>query len=371
MSDLEQTSAFLFYNDEHGKISIQVVIGEETVWMSVKGIAELFDIDRSGILKHIQNVYETAELEEKATCAKIAQVQKEGNRDVNRVVDFYNLDMIIAVGYRVNSFKATRFRQWATRILKEYLVKGFVLDDERLKQGNNLFNKDYFKDLLERIREIRASEKMFYEKVKEIYATSVDYDKDDPTTAKFFSTVQNKLEFAVVGMTSPEIIKGRANAKLPHMNLKVWKNSKKDGDIQKSDVTVAKNYLEEEEIKMLNLLVSAFLDYAEIQAQKTTLIKMSEWLNRLDAFLKFYDYPVLNNAGKVSKDVANKHAETEYSKYKVLRDNKSSTEFGKVVSAIKSTGHLPEELKIEPQELSTFDKQLKGMLATPPPDKNK
>lgn len=370
MNELENSSSFLFYNDETGKISVQVIIGDETVWITQRGMGDIFDVESNTITYHIGEIYKSNELEQNSTARKIRVVQKEGNRDVNRNIDFYNLDMVIAVGYRVNSYKATKFRQWATKILKEYLIKGFVLDDERLKQGNNLFNKDYFKELLERFREIRASEKLFYEKVKEIYATSVDYDKSDPLTIKFFSTVQNKLEYAIVGMTSAEIIKKRANASLPYMNLKTWKNVKKDGDIQKIDVTVAKNYLNEDELRKLNTLVNMFLDYAELQAERNKLMKMNDWVEKLNQFLKFNEYPVLDNAGKISKDVADKFAHDEYQKYKVLQDKKGVKEFIKIVDEIKTTGHLPKEVEIKKDENSTFDTQLKGLLNVPPPNKD-
>lgn len=370
MNEVEHTSSFLFYNDEAGKLSVQVIIGNETVWITQRGMSDIFDVEANTITYHIGEIYKSNELQEDSTTRKIRVVQKEGNRDVNRNIDFYNLDVIIAVGYRVNSFKATRFRQWATRILKDYLIKGFVLDDERLKQGNNLFNKDYFKDLLDRVRDIRASEKMFYEKVKEVYATSVDYDKDDPLTVKFFSTVQNKLEFAIVGKTSAEIIKERANSILPYMNLKTWKNAKKEGDIQKSDVTVAKNYLNPDELRKLNGLVNMFLDYAESQAERNKLMKMNDWSNKLDQFLNFNEYPVLDNAGKMRKDIADKFAQDEYYKYKVLRDNRNAAEFGMVINSIKETGHLPDEFEIKKNEITDFDTQLKGLLSVPPPKKD-
>ena len=370
MNEVEHTSSFLFYNDEAGKLSVKVIIGNETVWITQRGMSDIFDVEANTITYHIGEIYKSNELQEDSTTRKIRVVQKEGNRDVNRNIDFYNLDVIIAVGYRVNSFKATRFRQWATRILKDYLIKGFVLDDERLKQGNNLFNKDYFKDLLDRVRDIRASEKMFYEKVKEVYATSVDYDKDDPLTVKFFSTVQNKLEFAIVGKTSAEIIKERANSILPYMNLKTWKNAKKEGDIQKSDVTVAKNYLNPDELRKLNGLVNMFLDYAESQAERNKLMKMNDWSNKLDQFLNFNEYPVLDNAGKMRKDIADKFAQDEYYKYKVLRDNRNAAEFGMVINSIKETGHLPDEFEIKKNEITDFDTQLKGLLSVPPPKKD-
>ncbi|GAB2840901.1 virulence RhuM family protein [Ferruginibacter profundus] len=373
--EINGSSRFLFYNGVDGKIHVQVIIGDETVWMTQAGMADVFGIDRTGITKHIQNIYETGELQRDTTSAKNALVQKEGDREVTRSVDFYNLDVIIAVGYRVNSYQATQFRIWATRILREYLIKGFALDDERLKQGNNLFNKDFFKELLDRIREIRASEKMFYEKIRDLYATSVDYDKNAPETIAFFAKIQNKLEYAIVGQTAAEIIKTRANSELPNMNLKTFKNAKRGGDIQKADVTVAKNYLEEKEIRELNTLVTMFLDYAELQAERNKLMKMKDWIQRVDAFLRFNEYSVLENAGSIRKDVADNFAHTEYAKYKIIQDKDQTAEFKKALDIMKSTGRLPTEsthtANTKKNELTDFDKQLKGLLSVPPPKKSK
>lgn len=369
--DLEKNSDFLFYNAEDGKIKVQVIVGDDTVWVTQRGMAEIFDVEVPAISKHTTNIYEEGELEEASTVSKMEIVQLEGTREVKRTVEFYNLDMIIAVGYRVNSYNATKFRKWATSVLKEYLIKGFALDDERLKQGNNLFNKDFFKELLERIREIRASEKMFYEKVRDLYATSVDYDKNAPETIKFFQTVQNKLEYAVVGKTAAEIIKARANAQLPNMNLKTFKNAKKEGEVQKADVTVAKNYLEENEIKELNGIVTMFLDYAENQAQRNRLIKMQNWVDRLDAFLRFNEYKVLDNAGSVRKDVADKFAQGEYAKYKIIKDNDKAIEFNSVVKVIGTTGRLPTPKADEETPSKDFDDGLRRMLGTKPPKKDK
>ena len=369
--DLEKNSDFLFYNADDGKIKVQVIVGDDTVWVTQRGMAEIFNVEVPAISKHTSNIYEEGELEEIPTISKMEIVQMEGTREVKRTVEFYNLDVIIAVGYRVNSFNATKFRKWATSVLKEYLIKGFALDDERLKQGNNLFNKDFFKELLERIREIRASEKMFYEKVRELYATSVDYDKDAPETIKFFQTVQNKLEYAVVGKTAAEIIKARANAQLPNMNLKTFRNAKKEGEVQKADVTVAKNYLEENELKELNGIVTMFLDYAENQAQRNRLIKMQNWVDRLDAFLRFNEYKVLDNYGSVRKDVADKFAHNEYAKFKIIRENDKAVDFNNAVKDISTTGRLPASKVDEESPSKSFDNNLKGLLNTPPPKKNK
>lgn len=376
MKDITNTSKFLFYSGRDGQIHVQVILGEETVWANQSSIAEMFGIDRSGITKHIQNIYDTGELEVNSTCAKIAQVQKEGGREVTRSVEFYNLDMIIAVGYRVNSYRATQFRIWATKILKEYLVKGFALDDERLKQGNKLFNQDYFKELLERIKEIRASERMFYEKITDLYATAVDYDKHDPQTHAFFAKVQNKLEFAIVGKTSAEIIRTRADAKMPYMGLKTWKNAKKEGKVQKSDVTIAKNYLNQDELRKLNSLVNMYLDYAESQAERNKIMTMNDWAAKLDAFLKFNEYEILTDAGKISKNVANSFAESEYLKFRVIQDKEYKSDFNKYIDQIKQTNSLPsesemidDEKKNEPE--SDFDKTLEGLLNVPPMPKEK
>lgn len=369
MEGLQGTSNFLFYSSGNATARVQVIVGEDTVWTTQKGMGEIFNVESNTITYHLGEIYKSEELNEVATTRKIRVVQKEGNRDVAREVLFYNLDVIISVGYRVNSYNATKFRKWATLVLKEYLIKGFAMDDERLKQGNNLFNKDYFKELLERIREIRASEKMFYEKVKEIYATSVDYDKNAPQTIEFFQKVQNKLEYAVVGQTAAEIIKSRANSELPHMNLKSFKNAKKGGEVQKADVTVAKNYLEEQELRELNTLVNMFLDYAELQAGRNKLMKMQDWIVKVDDFLKFNEYKVLNNAGSIRKDVADKFAESEYAKFKIIQEKDQSAEFRKAMETIRSTGKLPTPVKQEEQ--SVFDQQLKGLLNTPPPSKEK
>jgi hypothetical protein len=366
-NDLSRKSDFLFYNSEDGNITVQVIVGEDTVWTTQKGMAEIFSVEVPAISKHVGNIIEEGELNT-STISKMEIVQKEGSRDVKRTVEFYSLDMIIAVGYRVNSYNATKFRIWATKVLREYLIKGFAMDDERLKQGNNLFNQDYFKELLERIREIRSSEKMFYEQVRDLFATSVDYDKKSNEAINFFATIQNKLEYAVTGHTAAELIKNRANSELPNMNLKTWKNVKKGGEIQKTDVTVAKNYLTETELKPLRLLVTMFLDFAELQAQRNSLMKMSDWIERVDSFLKFNDYKVLTNAGSIRKEVADNFAKGEYEKYKIIQ-NRNALAFKSSVRHILETGKLPSEVKED--TTSEFDKHLKGLLSVPPPKKEK
>lgn len=370
MENIENTSHFLFYTSPDGKMKINVVVDDinETVWLTQQRIADLFNVDRSVITKHLSNIYNENELERDATCANFAQVQTEGSRQVTRNIEFYNLDAIISVGYRVNSIEATHFRKWATSILKEYLVKGFTLDDDRLKQGKSLFGKDYFDELLEKIREIRASERRFYQKITDIYATSVDYDSKAPITQKFFATVQNKLEFAITHHTASEIIKLRANSKKPNMGLTSWKNSKSGGKILKTDVGVAKNYLSEPEISELNILVNMYLDYAELQAKRNKLMNMKDWIERLDTFLKFNEYDILKDSGKIRADVAKKFAEKQFEAFRIVQDIEYKSDFDKVIENIKTTGELPKEestitinalsIKSVPK-LSDFNQKLK------------
>ena len=253
----ENTTNFLIYTGPDGHVNVEVYIQDETVWLTQKRMAELFSVDVRTISEHLRNIFKSNELDEAATIRKIRTVQKEGSRDVSRLLDFYSLDGIIAVGYRVNSYQATRFRVWATKVLKEYIIKGFVLDDERLKQGKTVFGKDYFEELLERIREIRASERRFYQKITDIYALAADYDKNAPITKEFFATVQNKLHWAITGKTAAEIIYDSADAKKIYMGLTNWKQAP-DGKILKSDVSVAKNYLNKAHIDELNRIVSAY-----------------------------------------------------------------------------------------------------------------
>jgi len=298
-------------------------------------MAEIFDTTKQVISYHLNNIYKESELNKFATVKEILTVQKEGNRNVQRNIEFYNLDAIISVGYRVNSNKATLFRIWATSVLKEYLVKGFSLDDERLKQGKNLFDKDYFDELIERIREIRASERRFYQKITDIYATSVDYDTKSSITKKFFATVQNKLEFAITKHTASELIKLRASSEKPNMGLTSWKNEKKGGKILKTDVGVAKNYLKKEEISELNRIVTMYLDYAENQAEKGKTMTMKDWIRKLDAFLIFNEYNILKDAGKVRAVVAKKFAEDEFKKFRVIQDREYESDFDKLVEKTK------------------------------------
>ena len=325
----------LLYADSNGKVKIEVIYEGETFWLSQKKMAELFDVESHTITYHLKEIYQSGELIAEATTRKFRVVQREGNRDVSREIDFFNLDAIIAVGYRVNSQRATQFRIWATATLKEFIIKGFVLDDERLKQGQR-FGKDYFDELLERIREIRASERRFYQKITDIYKEcSIDYSANDEQTQTFYKTVQNKLEWAITGKTAAEIIHSRADAEQPNMGLQTWKNAP-DGKIQKTDVSTAKNYLVEKEIKELEKVVTMYLDYAELQASRNIPMKMADWVQKLDAFLQFNDYEILTNAGKVSKAVAEKLAHQEYEKFRVQQDKTFESDFDKSVKKLIS-----------------------------------
>lgn len=327
-------SDIILYSTPEGNIRVEVYYEDETFWLSQKRIAELFGVEVNTINYHIKEIFKSGELKENSTIRKFRIVQKEGSREVQREVEFYNLDMIIAVGYRVNSYQATQFRIWATKTLREFIIKGFVLDDERLKQGER-FGKDYFDELLERIREIRASERRFYQKITDIYQQcSIDYDKDSGITQIFFKTVQNKLHWAVTGKTAAELISDRADSKKKNMGLKTWRNAPK-GKILKSDITVAKNYLEKDEIKELERIVTMYLDYAENQAAKQRPMKMKDWIEKLDAFLKFNEYEILTNPGKVSNEVAVQLAGKEYEKFRVEQDKQYISDFDEEVKKIK------------------------------------
>lgn len=333
MDSNPQHSDIIFYNTPTGDVKIEVIFNDETFWLTQKRMAELFGVEVPAINKHLSNIYETGELDEKATISILETVQQEGTRMVKRNVVFYNLDAIIAVGYRVNSHQATQFRIWATKTLREFIIKGFVLDDERLKQGRR-FGKDYFDELLERIREIRASERRFYLKITDIYEQcSIDYSKDAEITQQFFKTVQNKLHWAITGKTAAELIADRADASQPNMGLTTWKNAPK-GKILKTDIGTAKNYLQEKEIKELERIVTMYLDFAELQAERQIPMKMADWVTRLDALLQFNEYDILKDAGKVSHDVAMKLAEKEYSKFRVIQDRNFESDFDKEMKKI-------------------------------------
>jgi hypothetical protein len=329
------SSDIILYTSPEGNVHVEVMYAGETFWLTQKRMAELFGVEIPAISKHLANIYETGELQKEATISILETVQQEGQRSVKRNLEFYNLDAIIAVGYRVNSRQATQFRIWATRTLREFIIKGFVLDDERLKQGKR-FGKDYFDELLERIREIRASERRFYQKITDIYEQcSIDYNRDAEITQTFFKTVQNKLHWAITGKTAAQIVAERAKSSEPNMGLKTWKNAPK-GKILKTDVSIAKNYLAEKEIKDLERIVSMYLDYAENQAARQIPMKMNDWVQKLDAFLQFNEYKILKDAGKVSHEVAKKLAEKEYEKFRVIQDKNFESDFDREVKRLKT-----------------------------------
>ncbi len=377
MDNIDRFSDFIFYQSENGTTNIQVIVDSETetIWATQKSISEIFLTSRENITIHLKNIFESNELNEISVSKEILHTAADGKKYKTK---FYNLDAIISVGYRVNSIQATSFRKWSTSILKEYLIKGFALDDERLKQGNHLFGKDYFSELLERIREIRSSERLFYQKITDIYATSIDYDPHSPITQEFYATVQNKLHWAIHHHTAAELIQLRANSNKQNMGLTSWKNEKKGGKIQKTDVTVAKNYLNEEEISELNRIVTMYLDFAENMARRQKEMKMVDWIGRLDGFLAFNEYDILKDAGKISASVAKKIAEKEYEKFRVIQDRVYKSDFDKVVEEVKISGKLPTYSefsirgaleKFENQDLSDFNKKLKKGLDFNPKEK--
>lgn len=322
---------FLLYSmpEEEGKV--QVVIKDDTIWCTQKAMAQLFGVDKSGISRHIANIYKDGELSPDTTVAKIATVVNRGIRgEVEELVDFYNLDMIISVGYRVNSTKATRFRQWATKILNEYIRKGFVLDDDRLKQGTAVFGKDYFRELLERVRSIRASERRIWQQITDIYAEcSTDYDRNSPTTKEFYAMVQNRFHYAITGQTAAEIIYTKADHTKEHMGLTTWKNSPK-GRILKSDVSIAKNYLDEKQIRQLERTVTSYFDYIENQIERQNPFTMEQFAASVNKFLTFNDYKILPDKGRISSAQAKAKAESEYDIFN--RTQRIDSDFDKEVN---------------------------------------
>lgn len=325
-----QQQHFVLYTSADGKIKVDVVLGDETVWLTQRSMASLFGVNVPAINKHLKNIFNSGELEEDSVISILEITATDSKKYKTK---FYNLDAIISVGYRVNSYQATQFRIWATRTLKEYIIKGFVLDDERLKQGNRVFGKDYFEELLERIREIRASERRFYQKITDIYALSADYDKNAPITKEFFATVQNKLHWAITGKTAAEIIYNSSDANKIYMGLTNWKHAP-DGKILKSDVSIAKNYLGEAHIKELEQIVSAYLDLAENRAKRQIIMKMEDWVKFLHDFLKLSNYPILEDKGKVSALEAKIKAEQEFEVYREIQDKNYLSDFDKEIKRI-------------------------------------
>jgi hypothetical protein len=328
----EQTAdnEIIFYTSPKGSKKIEVCYQDENFWLSQKAMAELFGVQRPAITKHLKNIIDTGELLENSVSSILEHTADDGKIYATK---YYNLDAIIAVGYRINSYQATQFRIWATQTLKEFIIKGFVLDDQRLKQGKR-FGKDYFDELLERIREIRASERRFYQKITDIYALSADYDKDAPQTKEFFATVQNKFHWAITGKTAAEIIYASADATKLYMGLTSWKQAP-EGKILKSDVTVAKNYLNEAHIKELNQIISAYLDLAENRAQRQILMKMADWITFLNSFLELSKYPILENKGTVTALEAKLKAEQEYDVYRTTQDEIYISDFDKEIQRIE------------------------------------
>lgn len=330
--NLEIDKKFLIYEAEDNKVVADVLIMDETIWMTQKQMAQLFDVGVPAVSKHLSNIFNEGELEENRTVSKMEIVQNEGSRAVKREIDYYNLDAIIALGYRINSKKATKFRIWATSVLKEYMIKGFALDDERLKQGNDLFGEDYFQELLERVRSIRASERRIWQKITDIFAEiSIDYDKDSEITRMFYANVQNKFHYAITGQTAAEIIKTKADRNKNHMGLTTWKNSP-NGRILKSDTYVAKNYLSEKEIRQLERNVSGYFDYIEDLIERRNTFTMEEFALSIDKFLEFREYKILKGYGQVSMKDAKKKASEEYEAFN--KTQKIESDFDKSIKKL-------------------------------------
>ena len=328
---MNENQQFLLYTAPDGEVKVEVCFRDETVWLTQKALAELFGVKRPAVTKHLSNIFASGELAENSVCSILEHTAGDGK---TYKAQYYNLDAIIAVGYRVNSYQATQFRIWATKTLREFIVKGFVLDDERLKQGKRLFGRDYFDELLERIREIRASERRFYQKITDIYALSADYDPKSPVTQTFFATVQNKLHWAITGQTAAELIYSSADATQVNMGLATWKHAPR-GKILKSDVTVAKNYLNEAHVKELNRIVSAYLDLAENRAERGIVTRMSEWAEFLNRFLELSNYPILSDKGKVGALEAKLKAEAEYEVFRVTQDREYVSDFDREIKRLE------------------------------------
>lgn len=326
---LYETREILFYKTENGEVRVEILLFQENLWLTQAKMAELFEVQKAAISKHLKNIFESGELNEDSVVSKMETTAADGKR---YQTNYYNLDAIIAVGYRVTSKKATMFRIWANRVLKEFIIKGYVMDDARLREPENFFGKDYFEEQLERIRDIRASERRFYQKITDIYSQcSSDYDVESPITKEFFATVQNKLHYALPHHTAAEIVYSRADSTKPNMGLTTWKNAPKSR-IRKSDVTVAKNDLNETKMRNLNEIVTMYLDYAKRQARRGNVMYMADWVKRLDAFLQFNEEDILHDKGKVTAAIAKAFAEKEFEKYRVLQDRTYQSDFDRLVA---------------------------------------
>ena len=326
------TAEFLIFQIEGKEQGVEVYYKDKTVWCTQKAMGVLFDCTADNIGVHLGNIYDTGELKKEATTEKISVVRREGNREVNRTLLFYNLDAIISVGYRVNSIRATQFRQWATSVLREFAIRGYVLDRKRMENGTFL-SEDYFEHLLAEIREIRLSERRFYQKLTDIYATSMDYNKDAPTTQLFFKRIQNKMHYAVHGRTAAELIMERADAEKEYMGLTTWENAP-NGKIVKTDVSIAKNYLKQVELEDMGRIVTAVLEFAESRAKRHIPMTMEDWAKRIDSYLSSDERPLLDNAGNVSHEEAVLHAETEFEKYRIVQDRLFQSDFDKFLGAL-------------------------------------
>ncbi|GHV14557.1 toxin Fic [Fibrobacterales bacterium] len=330
-----ESREIIIYRDGNNAPKVEVLLQQENLWLTQNSMAKLFDVQKAAVSKHLSNIYLSIELEKNATVSILETVQNEGVRQVKRSIEFYNLEAVIAVGYRVNSERAIIFRSWATKILKEYIQKGSVLDVERLKQPEYIFGQDYFDETLERIRDIRSSERRFYQKITDIYTEcSADYNVESETTKNFFATVQNKLHWAIVRETAAEIVYHRADHKKQNMGLTSWKNAPQ-GKIRKSDVSIAKNYLNREELEGLNRIVTMYLDYAEDQAKRRKIMYMSDWVEKLNAFLQFNEREILRDNGRITHEIAKSFAESEFEKYRVIQDRIYESDFDKAIKQLK------------------------------------
>lgn len=338
ITSTEGFNEILLYTTPNGKVKVEIYLQNETIWLTQQKIADLFGVDRTVVTKHIGNIFKSGELNDQLVCANFAHTTQHGaikGKTQETITKFYNLDAIISVGYRVNSTQATAFRIWATERLKEYIIKGFTMDDERLKNPNNIFGKDYFEEQLARIRDIRSSERRFYQKITDIYTQcSADYNVETQATKDFFATVQNKLHWSITRQTAAELIAARVDSTKENIGLTTWKNAPK-GSIRKTDVSIAKNYLNEKELDGLNRIVVMYLDYAESQALKGVVMYMKDWIQKLDAFLQFNETAILKHQGKVSHEVALALAESEFEKYRIVKDKIIESDFDKTLKKLK------------------------------------